>query len=271
MSITLMYITNRPVVAGIAQEAGVDRIFLDMEYIGKSQRQCGMDTVQCSHTIEDIQNVRRVIDKSEVLVRCNSMYDGSRQEIESIISAGADVIMLPYFKTVEEVERFISYINGRAKVNLLVETPDALEKIDEILALEGIDEVHVGINDLSLGYGDKFLFEVLADGKVDYLCGKCREKNIRYGFGGIASLGKGMLPSEHVIMEHYRLGSSMVILSRSFCNLSEINDLSKIESIFREGVKKIRDYEKYCESHPEKWEENRKETAKLIAKIADSM
>ena len=271
MSITLMYITNRPAVASIAQEAGVDRIFLDMEYIGKSLRQCGMDTVQCSHTIEDIRNVRKVIDKSEILVRCNSMYEGSEQEIEDIISAGADVIMLPYFKTVEEAERFISFIRGRVKVNLLVETPEALEQIDDILALKGIDEVHVGINDLSLGYGDKFLFEVLADGKVDYLCGKCRDKNIRYGFGGIASLGKGMLPSEHVIMEHYRLGSSMVILSRSFCNLSEISDLDEIRKIFTDGVRKIHEYEEYCMAHPEKWDANRKETARLIAKIAENM
>ena len=36
------------------------------------------------------------------------------------------------------------------------------------------------------------------------------------GFGGIARLGFGMLPAEHVIAEHYRLGSTAVILSRSF-------------------------------------------------------
>ena len=58
MSICLMYITNNPIVAGIAQDAGVDRIFLDMEYIGKAERQCGLDTVLCSHTIEDIAAVR---------------------------------------------------------------------------------------------------------------------------------------------------------------------------------------------------------------------
>ena len=271
MSITLMYITNQPAVAEIAQKAGVDRIFLDLEHIGKSLRQGGMDTVQSSHTIEDIKNVRKVIDSSELLVRCNPIYEGSEQEIEDIIAAGADVIMLPYFKTAEEAKRFISMVNGRAKVNLLVETPGALECIDDILALEGVDEIHIGINDLSLGYGKKFLFEVLADGKVDYLCNKCRDKNIRYGFGGIASLGKGMLNSEHVIMEHYRLGSTIVILSRSFCNLSKIHDLDEIERIFINGVNKIREYEEYCKEHPEKREANRKETAELIAKIAESM
>ena len=35
----LMYITNRPEVAQIAEQAGVDWIFVDMEFIGKDARQ----------------------------------------------------------------------------------------------------------------------------------------------------------------------------------------------------------------------------------------
>ena len=50
----LFYITKDPAVARIAQAAGVDRIFVDMEYIGKAQRQGGMDTVQNLHTVEDV-------------------------------------------------------------------------------------------------------------------------------------------------------------------------------------------------------------------------
>ena len=41
MSLKLMYVTNRQDVALIAQNAGVDRIFIDMEYIGKDLRQGG--------------------------------------------------------------------------------------------------------------------------------------------------------------------------------------------------------------------------------------
>ena len=39
MSLKLMYITNQPEIAQIAESAGVDRIFVDLEYIGKSDRQ----------------------------------------------------------------------------------------------------------------------------------------------------------------------------------------------------------------------------------------
>ena len=46
----LMYITNRPEIARIAETAGVDWIFVDMEFIGKDVRQKGLDTVQNHHT-----------------------------------------------------------------------------------------------------------------------------------------------------------------------------------------------------------------------------
>ena len=46
-----MYITNDPEIAQIAQDAETDRIFVDMEYIGKEKRQKGMNTVKNHHTI----------------------------------------------------------------------------------------------------------------------------------------------------------------------------------------------------------------------------
>ena len=51
MALKLMYITNNPDIALVAEAAGVDRIFVDMEHIGKSRRQGGMDTVQNCHTL----------------------------------------------------------------------------------------------------------------------------------------------------------------------------------------------------------------------------
>ncbi len=155
--------------------------------------------------------------------------------------------MLPYFKTAEEVRQFVEIVGGRVKTVPLLETPEAVSVIDEILAIEGIDEIFIGLNDLSLGYGMKFMFEPLANGTVDRLCKKFKEKGLPYGFGGIASLGKGLLHSENVIEEHYRLGSTCAILSRSFCNVNEIQSLDEVKRIFAEGLEKIRDFEKKCE------------------------
>ena len=252
MALKLMYITNQPEIAQIAQSAGVDRIFVDMEYIGKSDRQGGMDTVQSRHTVEDVKRIREVATKSEVLVRVNPIHDATadfcstEQEIDEVIAAGADVVMLPFFKTAAEVARFVKAINGRVRSMILVETPESVAKIDEILEVKGIDEVFIGLNDLSLGYGMAFMFELLANGTVEKLCEKFRRKRIPYGFGGIASLGRGVLPSEYIIREHYRLGSTCSILSRSFCNVNIIDDIDVIKSIFKNGMSEIRELELKC-------------------------
>lgn len=277
MPLKLMYITNRPDIAIIAQDAGVDRIFVDMEYIGKADRQGGMDTVQCYHTVSDVVALRKVLNKSELMVRVNPIHDAcneytsSEEEINAVIAAGADVVMLPYFTTANEVKRFLDCVAGRATAFLLVETPEAVKNLDEILSLEGIDEVHIGLNDMSLSLGKRFMFEILADGTVEKICEKCREKGVTYGFGGIAALGKGMLPCEHVIMEHYRLGSKRAILSRSFCNCDLITDIDEIKLIFEKGISEIREYESYCASNPEKWQDNKTQTAKKIFNISQAI
>lgn len=273
MSLNLMYITNQPDIARIAQAAGVDRIFLDMEHIGKDVRQYGMDTVQCQHTLEDLAVIRSAVTRSKVLVRCNpiheptDIYPGSAVEIDGIVDGGADIIMLPYFKTVEEVSTFLQLVNGRTRTCLLVETPEAVEKIDTILALPGIDEVLIGLNDLSLGYGRKFMFELLADGTVEKLCRRFAEKGIPYGFGGIASLGRGLLPAEYIIKEHYRLGSTCVILSRSFCNINKVTDRRVLRSLFRDGVSQIRQLELECIEGRIDYEQNRQEVCNIVKQI----
>ena len=273
----LMYITNRPEIATIVENAGVERIFIDMEYIGKAVRQGGMDTVQCHHTIEDIRSIKKVLTKSQIMTRCNpiheatSEYCSSKEEIDAAIEAGADILMLPYFKTAKEVQEFVCLVDGRAKTLPLIETPEAVACIDEILEIDGIDEIFVGLNDLSLGYGMKFMFQLLIDGTVERLCEKFKAKGIPYGFGGIAALGKGMLPSERVIAEHYRLGSTCAILSRSFCNTNIVTDLDEVRRIFNVDLKAIRAWEKQCTDGEVDFIENRKEVEVAVNKIVKGL
>ena len=277
MPLKLMYITNRPEIALIAEKNGVDRIFVDMEYIGKAERQGNLDTVQNHHTIRDISVLRSVLTQSELLVRVNpihektSEYTSSEEEIEAAIQAGADIVMLPYFKTVAEVKRFLRIVDGRVKTMLLLETPEAVDALNEILAIPGIDEIHIGINDLSIGYGKRFMFELLTDGTVERLCRKIRQKGIFYGFGGIASLGRGLVPAEMIIKEHYWLGSQMAILSRSFCNVDRYVDMDAVEEIFFRGVREIRTLEEECARHARYFTENRKELEAAVRNAVEEL
>ncbi len=277
MALKLMYITNEPTVAQIAETAGVDRIFVDMEYIGKSIRQGGMDTVQSHHTIEDIVRIKECLHTAQLLVRVNPMHDAtdkygsSKDEIDSAIIAGADILMLPYFKTAEEVRSFIACVNGRVKTMLLLETAEAVEIIDDILDIPGIDEMFVGLNDLSLSYGMNFMFQLLADGTVERLTSKFKAKGIPYGFGGIAAMGAGMLPAEQVIKEHYRLGSTCTILSRSFCNVAQIRHMGEISYLFFNGVKSIRAFEQECEEYIRFFSDNTSDVLDKVKLISEQI
>lgn len=276
MPLKLMYITNNPQIATIAESCGIDRIFIDMEYIGKEERQAGLNTVKSHHTIADIANIRSIISSSEVLVRINPIhekmnnYASSKDEIEAAIDAGADILMLPMIRSVEQVDEFVRLVGGRVKTMLLLETAESNENIDEFLQVEGIDEAHIGLNDMHLAYRKKFMFELLTDGTVERLCGKLKAKGIPYGFGGIARLGYGVLPAEKVIMEHYRLGSTKAILSRSFCNATEMTDMEELKKLFHLETNKIRLFEESLKNcSVQDFENNRQEVCSLVSAIVN--
>lgn len=84
MPLKLMYITNSEDVAHIAEEAGVDRIFVDMEYIGKTDRQGGMDTVQSRHTADDVRRLAQCLNKAELFVRVNPIHEKTDEYNSSI-------------------------------------------------------------------------------------------------------------------------------------------------------------------------------------------
>jgi len=268
--IKLMYGTNDPIIAKIAEENGVDWIWVDLEIRGKVERQGHLDTRISYHNIEDIKKIKESVHKSKIIVRINPIDMDSKEEIDKAINYGADIIMLPYFKTKKEVEEFIHCINGRVKTCLLFETPEAVKNIDKILSVPGIDYAHIGINDLHLGLKRTFMFSLVADGTVEAICNKFKEKKIPYGFGGIAGLRHGLIPAEYLLGEMYRLGSSISILSRSFCNVK--GDYEKIEKIFREGIREIRNYEdKIRQKDYRFFIKNHRILKKKIAEVEESL
>lgn len=266
MFLKLMYITNNPQVALIAEKYGVDRIWIDLETLGKEERQKNMDTVKSSHTIEDISKIKPILSSADLLVRVNPWNAESPREIEEVISAGADMIMLPMWKDPETVRKFVEQVNGRTKTTLLLETKEAVECIDSVLDGPIFDEIHIGLNDLHLSYGLDFMFELLANGTVEMLCDKFKKKGIPYGFGGIAKIGDGLLPAEKIIMEHYRLGSTRAILSRTFCDNAIIESVSEIDRVFKENMRELNSFVVELEKYEDEIFEDNKETVKVIVK-----
>lgn len=266
----LMYITNNIEMAKIVDESDVDWIFIDLEINGKIQRQGGMDTVISSHHINDVKKIKNVLKKTEILVRINPISESSETEINKVIDYGADIIMLPYFKKVTEVERFMQLVDERVKTCLLVETKEAVECLDEILEIPNIDYIHIGLNDLHLSYNLNFMFEPLVNGIVEEIVRKIKCKNIQFGIGGIAKLGEGMVPADKILMEHYRLQSSMAILSRSFYSYDKCFEIEKIQKEYIELVDDIREFEKeITKSSIEVMEDNYRELKVLISKIVE--
>lgn len=272
MALKFMFITNRPDIALIAEKNGVDRIWIDLEERGKEARQKSINSVKLHHSINDITALRNVLTKSELMVRINSWDSDSVQEVEDVIAAGAQRIMLPMWKTAAEVDAFLKTVNRRVATTLLLETKEAVECLDEVLKNPLVEEIHIGLNDLHLSLGLDFMFETLANGLVEEICQKIAAHGIPYGFGGIAKIGHGDVHAEYILEEHIRLNSSMVILSRSFYDANKNVDLQYIEKEFFENIKQVRDYESYASAKaPQELEENKKRIQAAVCEVVQSI
>jgi len=155
---------------------------------------------------------------AQLFARTNPIHTGSKDEIHSLIQNGVQVLMLPWFKTVDEVARFVSWIDGRAQVSLLIETAAAAVRVREIVKLPGIHEIHIGLNDLYLNIGLKNHFELLTSDLLELLSDVVRGANLPFGFGGIGRAGDKNLPIPPglVYSQYVRLHADRALVSRMF-------------------------------------------------------
>ena len=234
-----LFITNVPEIAKYAEESGVSRIFLDLEIMGKIERQGHLDTVISHHHISDIKQVKSVLTTSKLMVRINPLHKGSKKEIDDVIDNGTDIIMLPMFHSAKEVKIIGDMINRRVKFIPLIETESAAKDIFNINALDCVDELHIGLNDLHLDLNKKFMFELFIDGTVDNIVSKITKP---FGIGGVARIGEGIIPAENVLNEHVRLGSSGTILSRAFHLRSKSLHELKLKINLKDEINKLDNY-----------------------------
>ncbi len=128
-------ITNSPDWAAIAEDSGVNRIFVDLEKLGKVERQSKYDTLISDHKLEDVSRIRNKLVFSDLLVRIDPVNPETEVQIRNVIDAGADLIMIPMFENILDVDRvskIVSCISKRVRIVPLVETPIALSIVENI-------------------------------------------------------------------------------------------------------------------------------------------
>jgi len=260
----LMLITNQPDLAKSAVSAGVDRIFIDLEILGKKERQGHLDTLISAHSMDDVPKVRAAIPNSELLVRLNPPHAGIGEDIEQALESKPEFLMLPMFHKAAELADFCEQVKGRAGIIPLIETPEAADCLEEIVKIKGLSEIYIGLNDLHLGLKQKFIFEPVANGMVARMADTIKRAGLPFGFGGIARIGEGQLPGELVLGEHLRLGSSSVILSRTFHRgiiSGEFADFGKLHY----EIDKLRESEEYLlQRSPEQIELDREKVNQIV-------
>lgn len=259
----LLQITNDPAFARRCDALGGFRLWVDLERLGKAQRQAGRDTFITTHTLEDVGRIKAVLRQSSLMVRLNPLNPGSASELEDVLAQGADLVMLPMFEGAEQLEAFSRLVAGRVPIVALLETSSALRSMHEWIATPGLAEVYVGLNDLHLSLGQRFMFEPLANGELDPVADAVQKRGLRFGFGGIARLNEGRLPGRDVLAEHLRLGSTAVILSRTF------NASDRVDSVFEREIDALRTEEARLVSRdPQEVERDRVRIAARIREIA---
>jgi len=195
-----------------AVQAGIESIIVDWENIGKERRQVGAQTEINTHTLKDLVVVRACTD-AHLLCRINHIPSSLAVEIEAAISGGADEILLPMVRSVEEVLRVLDLVNGRCQLGILIETVDAVNIAHELGQLP-LSRIYVGLNDLSIERRTPNLFSAVADGTVEAVRRACR---MPFGFAGVTLPDKGSpIQCSLLIREMARLDCEFTFLRRSF-------------------------------------------------------
>jgi hypothetical protein len=201
----------------------VDRVGVDLERLGKAERQRGLGTWISPHVEDDVARLGAVLEggvpgRAALFARVNPLNDDSRREVEAVLTAGATVLMLPMVAAPAEAERFVALVAGRALVVLLVERREALDALAALAAVPGVDEIHIGLNDLALSLALPTRWAILASDRLADAGAIVRAAGKRFGFGGIGRAHDTTLPmpADLVYAEYARTGASAALIARAF-------------------------------------------------------
>ena len=216
---TLTLVTDDPGLAADADAAGIERIGIDIERLGKVGRQAEHPQARISsHELDDLSRLAPRLTRAKLFCRLDPLHPGTGEQVERALGLGAGVLMLPYFAEAGDAVRFLELVDGRAETVLLVETAPAAWRVELLAALDGLDEIMVGLNDLSWSMGVSNRFSLLASPLMAALASAVRGAGRRFSVGGLGRWDDEDLqsPPDLIYAQYPRLRAQGAWLARSF-------------------------------------------------------
>jgi len=214
----LWLISGDSALARMAPQVGIGRILVDLERLGKAERQRHRSLFLSDHDWRDIEALRTALPAGSLFVRLDPLHEYSAIQVDKAMAMGVDGVMLPYFRDAQTVFRFVDLVAGRATLTPLVETVGAVRDLPALLASGAVNEFHVGLNDLALDMKLPSLQQLWGHSMLDGIAMVAREAGIPFGVGGVTDPRLADLPIDpaFVIAEQRRLNSSRALLGRTF-------------------------------------------------------
>jgi hypothetical protein len=208
----LFLFSTSPDMIRSSAEGGIAAIVVDWERIGKRDRQSSADTQIGHDTVEDLIRVRAAT-SLPLICRVDNYAPTLGEQIGVALSGGANEILLPMVRSVNEVEKVLDLVVGRAGVGILIETIEAVA-LAERLAQLPLSRVYVGLNDLAIARGAASIFSAVLDGTVERVR---KHITVPFGFGGLTLPNRGTpIPCRLLLGEMARLRCGFSFLRRSF-------------------------------------------------------
>ena len=210
-------IVRNPAAGYLVKNAGLDFFMLDCEH--------------SDYSVESIHDIALTANALDVPVMIR-VPNGTRDNISRALDCGASGIMVPMIKTPEQAEdlvRFSKYppvgergftacsahtdyaggshteimrqANSRVLSIAQIETRQAVERVDEIASVQGLDMLFIGPNDLSVSLGiPGDTTNPLEIEAIERVAAACKKHNKLFGMHSGEVLLKRFAPDLHMVM-----------------------------------------------------------------------